>query len=120
MSKSFTFEELGLLASVIETIKGVTNAHPWQLSGGRKSRIYVKLQGFNGGENRRKDGAGRQIIVHHAGSVTWDERDDWAGAATRIWHQDNDTLAKVAAVVENPQALVRSRSPEPPCAAPDL
>lgn len=89
---------LETLTQTISQIPGVVSVNLWTKIPG-KERIYVDLSKHNGGANWNS-GIGHRVVVNADGSAGLDERADWAGAATRNWHSENDTVAKIYAAIE--------------------
>jgi len=89
-----TKEQLERLAAALREIEGVDSASPWTRVPG-KERVYVDLRKLNGGRTWN-GGTGRRVIIHADGRI---EVGEWAGAATRNWHREHETMERVEAVV---------------------
>ncbi|MBF0424840.1 MAG: hypothetical protein HQL66_03355 [Magnetococcales bacterium] len=90
----YSENRMPILVEKINRIHGVQSAKLWEKHG--FSRIYVDLEKFNGGRNWN-GGRGHTAIIE-SGQVCLG-RGEWAGAATYKWHENNDTLAKIQAVI---------------------
>jgi hypothetical protein len=85
-------DTMAKLTETLKAIPGVTAASLWTNVPGRE-RVYVTLSNKNSG---KRDG--RRLVVTSAAAVEFERTSfEWSGAATRRWHEENGTIAKIAA-----------------------
>jgi hypothetical protein len=83
-------------AKAINEIKGVTGTKIWDRVSG-KERIYIDTKKLNGGKNWN---GGKGYTKCYLDCNTYEiVMEGEAGAATRNWHDSNDTLRLIAAAV---------------------
>jgi hypothetical protein len=96
--KAIPVEMLEAVAAEIATVQGVTSARAWTKVPG-KAAIYVELSKLNGGQNWH-GGTGGTFVVRAAENKIALTSDGWAGARTRDWHAENETMTKVRTAIE--------------------
>lgn len=108
MRKPIPVEMLEAVAAEMATVQGVQSARAWTKVAG-KERVYVELTKHNGGKNWHGGKGGAFVLVAATNRMELDAN-GWAGAATRNWHSDNNTLALLRAAVN---AIVPDADEEP-------
>jgi|SRR6185295_8614030 len=105
MTTALSVEEIKQLAVALDKVPGVLCARAW-VRIEEQRRIYVVLKKRN--RQRCWDlGAGCRLYVDRAGRIH--KASAWAGAMTRDWHAENDTIGRLERVV----AAFGSPSPSP-------
>lgn len=95
MTTFLSVEEIKQLAVALDKVPGVLCARAW-VRIEEQRRVYVVLKKRN--RQRCWDlGAGRRLYVDRAGRIH--KASAWAGAMTRDWHAENDTMGRLERVV---------------------
>lgn len=91
---ALTATQIETLATQLATVEGVANANAWTRVEGRE-RVYVELKNKQSGQK-----IGGKLAVLADGTVEFDVRQGWSGAATRKFHEANNTVGLIRAAVE--------------------